>query len=205
MQERIRLNKISLREQKQRMAMYRRFLPVLEAKKQQLLMQLSLVRKEIGLQKVRMEVVMKEIGSWGGIYRMIEATLRYHLVIREVKYLYRNIAGLRIREFREVVFDEPGYSLFMAPYSFDNILLKTREAISSREMIKVLVEQERILEKEFRKTSQRINLYEQRLIPRCVEVIRKIEVHLQDQQAAAVGVAKVAKRLSEESSYYAQT
>jgi vacuolar-type H+-ATPase subunit D/Vma8 len=35
------------------------------------------------------------------------------------------------------------------------------------------------------------------LIPECREAIRKISVYLQDQQAAAVGVAKVAKRMTE--------
>ena len=47
MAERIKLNKISLREQKQKLAMYQRFLPTLEARKQQLLMQLADVREKI--------------------------------------------------------------------------------------------------------------------------------------------------------------
>jgi vacuolar-type H+-ATPase subunit D/Vma8 len=61
----------------------------------------------------------------------------------------------------------------------------------------MLKEGERVLYEGFRKTSQRINLYEQRLIPGCREAIRRIVVYLQDQQAAGVGVAKVAKRLTE--------
>ncbi len=39
MEERVRLNKVSLREQKQKMVLYGRFLPVLAAKKQHHLMQ----------------------------------------------------------------------------------------------------------------------------------------------------------------------
>jgi len=204
MEERIRLNKVFLREQKQKKAMYGRFLPVLEAKKQQLLMRLSIVRTEINAQNLLMGEVMAEIASFGPVYRMMEEILRYHISIKEVRFFHRNIAGLKMREFRDVVFDEPGYSLFMTPYSFDHVLSKTREAISLREKIKMLEQQFRGLEKEFRKTSQRINLYDQRLIPQCTEAIRKITVHLQDQQAAAVGVAKVAKRLGEEASYYSQ-
>ena len=60
----------------------------------------------------------------------------------------------------------------------------------------MLKEQEKVLYQGFLKTSQRINIYEQRLIPEDRTTIRKITVYLQDQQAAAVGVAKVAKRLS---------
>src|SRR5450756_1071662 len=88
--------------------------------------------------------------------------------------------------------------VFATPYSFETVLVRMREAIALREEIRILKEQERILSDGFRKTSQRINLYEQRLIPDCREALRKIAVYLQDQQAAAVGVAKTAKRLSEE-------
>ena len=64
MAERIRLNKVSLREQKQRVAMYERFLPALEARKQQLVMQLALVRRNIRDQRDLMEKMLEEISSW---------------------------------------------------------------------------------------------------------------------------------------------
>ena len=50
MAERIKLNKISLRTQKQRLAMYQRFLPALEARKQQFMMELAAVRTQIAKQ-----------------------------------------------------------------------------------------------------------------------------------------------------------
>jgi len=203
MAERIRLNKVSLREQKQKMAMYERFLPALEARKQQLIMQLALVRKNILDQRARMENVLAEIRTWSSLYREVDELLRYLLSIQEVRFTVRNVAGLRIRDFVEVVFKDAGYSFFGTPYSFDTVLQKTREAITLREHMKLLREQEHVLMEGFRKTSQRINLYEKRLIPQCRETVRKISVYLQDQQAAAVGVAKVAKRLNEEASYHA--
>jgi V/A-type H+-transporting ATPase subunit D len=202
MAERIRLNKVSLREQKQKMAMYERFLPALEARKQQLIMQLTVIRTNIRDQRELMETMLEEIRSWASLYWDIERVLRFYIVIREIRCASRNIAGLKIREFKEVEFDDPGYSFFRTPYSFDAVLKRTREAISLRERIKILEEQERVLLEGFRKTSQRINLYEKMLIPQCREAVRRISVYLQDQQAAAVGVAKVAKRLSEEASYY---
>ncbi|HNS78973.1 MAG TPA: V-type ATP synthase subunit D [Syntrophorhabdus sp.] len=202
MAERIRLNKVSLREQKQKMAMYERFLPALEARKQQLIMQLAVIRTNILVQRELMETMLADIRSWASLYWDVGKILRYYIAIREIRCVSRNVAGLKIREFKEVIFDDPGYSLFRTPFSFDTILKKTRDAISLREGIKILEEQEQVLLEGFRKTSQRINLYEKRLIPQCREAIRRISVYLQDQQAAAVGVAKVAKRLGEETSYY---
>ncbi len=201
MAERIKLNRITLREQKQKLFLYERFLPALEARKQQFLMQLAIVRKEIGEQQDVMQKQLEEIARWSSLYWNMTTILPFFISLREIRRHVKNVAGLKVPVLEEVVFDDPPYSLFATPYSFDEVLSKTREVISLREHIKILKEQEEILMAGFRKTSQRINLYEQRLIPGCREVIRKVTVYLQDQQAAAVGVAKVAKRLSEEASY----
>ncbi len=201
MTERIKLNKVFLREQKQKLAMYERFLPALEARKQQFLMHLGIIRKTIEDRQSIMDMRLNEIAGWSPLYWDMQKILPFYVAIREVRVKSKNVAGLKVPEYQEVIFDEPSYSLFATPYSFDIVLLSTREVISLREHIGVLRKQEGILSDGFRKTSQRINLYEQRLIPDCREAIRKITVYLQDQQAAAVGVAKVAKRLKEEALY----
>jgi V/A-type H+-transporting ATPase subunit D len=198
MAERIKLNKVSLRTQKQKLAMYRRFLPALEARKQQFLMHLAIVRKEIAVQEARMQEVLQEIKTWSALYGDMGPLLRYFIEIREIKTSIRNVAGLKVPQFHGVDFSDPPYSFFATPFSFEEVMLRSRDAIACREAIRMLREQEGVLFEGFRKTSQRINLYEQRLIPGCREAIRKISVYLQDQQAASVGVAKVAKRMTEE-------
>jgi len=197
MAERIKLNKVSLREQKQKLALYQRFLPALEARKQQFLMQLAVVRKDIAEKEQDVEALAAQIIRWSPLIWDMERRLEPFLEFREILVSMHNVAGLKIPQFQEVIFQEPSYSVFAAPYSFEVVLSHLREAIRRREELRILQEQERILAEGFRKTSQRINLYEQRLIPDCHEALRKISVYLQDQQAAAVGVAKVAKRLLE--------
>jgi V/A-type H+-transporting ATPase subunit D len=197
MASRIKLNKVSLREQKQKLALYQRFLPALEARKQQFLMQLAVVRKDIRQREDELDTLVAEISAWSPLIRDREGTLKSFLEIREVRVSMQNVAGLKIPRFQEVIFQELSYSVFATAYSFETVLARLREAIGLREDVRILYEQERVLSEGFRKTSQRINLYEQRLIPDCREALRKISVYLQDQQAAAVGVAKVAKRLLE--------
>jgi len=197
MAERIKLNKVSLREQKQKLALYQRFLPALEARKQQFLMQLGLVRKDIRRQEEVLAALLAAIAQWSALLWDLEPLLRYFIKIEDLRFTMHNVAGLKIPRFEKVVFADPSYSVFATAYSFEAVLIRMREAIALREEIRILKEQERILSDGFRKTSQRINLYEQRLIPDCREALRKIAVYLQDQQAAAVGVAKTAKRLSE--------
>jgi V/A-type H+-transporting ATPase subunit D len=197
MAERIKLNKVSLREQKQKMALYQRFLPALEARKQQFLMQLGVVRKDIRKQENALAQLIADMALWAPLIRDMEGRRKPFIKIRQIRVAMHNVAGLKIPLFEEVVFEDPAYSVFATSYSFEIVLERLREAIRRREKLKILLEQERILADGFRKTSQRINLYEQRLIPECREALRKITVYLQDQQAAAVGVAKVAKRLLE--------
>jgi V/A-type H+/Na+-transporting ATPase subunit D len=197
MAQRIKLNKVSLREQKQKMVLYQRFLPALEARKQQFLMQLSVVRKETREQEDTLSGLIADISQWSALIRDMEGLLKPFLAIQKIQISLRNVAGLKIPLFQEVVFADLSYSFFATAYSFEIVLARLREAISLRENLRILREQERILAEGFRKTSQRINLYEQRLIPDCREALRKITVYLQDQQAASVGVAKVAKRLLE--------
>src|SRR5512145_788903 len=197
MAQRIKLYKVSLREQKQKMALYQRFLPALEARKQQFLMQLAVVRKDIREQEHALTQLMADMALWAPLVRDMEGQLKPFVEIRQVRVSMNNVAGLKIPIFQEVIFEDIPYSIFATPYSFEIVLSRLREAIRRREKLKILLKQERILADGFRKTSQRINLYEQRLIPECREALRKIAVYLQDQQAAAVGVAKVAKRLLE--------
>jgi V/A-type H+-transporting ATPase subunit D len=197
MAERIKLNKVSLRTQKQKLAMYQRFLPALEARKQQFLMQLAIVRRQIVEQEARLKDIMQEIATWSALYGDLGPLLRYFIQIEEIKSSVRNVAGLKVPQFHGVEFSDPPYSYFATPLSFEEVLRQSRNAIECREAIRMLKEGEQVLFEGFRKTSQRINLYEQRLIPDCREAIRKIVVYLQDQQAASVGVAKVAKRMTE--------
>ena len=197
MAQRIKLNKVSLREQKQKMALYQRFLPALEARKQQFLLQLAVVRKDIREQQTALSEITADISLWAPLVRDMEDVLRPFVEIRQVRVSLHNVAGLKIPLFQEVVFEDLSYSAFATAYSFEIVLKQLHEAIRLREKLRILLSQERILAEGFRKTSQRINLYEQRLIPECREALRKIAVYLQDQQAAAVGVAKVAKRLLE--------
>jgi V/A-type H+-transporting ATPase subunit D len=197
MADRIKLNKVSLREQKQKLALFQRFLPALEARKHQFLLQLGLVRSEIREREEAMAALLAEMVPWSALIRDQEGLWRYFLEIREVRLSWHNIAGLKIPRFEGVDFHDPPYSFFATPYSFEIVLVALRKGLSLREEIRILHDQERVLAEGFRKTSQRINLYEQRLIPGCLDALRRIAVYMQDRQAASVGVAKVAKRLTE--------
>src|SRR5665647_1065514 len=119
MAQRIKLNKVSLREQKQKMALYQRFLPALEARKQQFLMQLAVVRKDIREQEDALVQLKADISLWAPLVRDMENVLRPFVEIRQVRVSMHNVAGLKIPLFKEVVFADLSYSAFAAAYSFE--------------------------------------------------------------------------------------
>lgn len=196
MPENIKLNKVSLREQKQKLGMYQRFLPALEARKQLFLLQLTQVRKAIQEKRSQLETSLKEAGAFGSLFREMEGLLGPFLEIEQVKSSVKNFAGLKVPHLDGIVFRQPAYGFFDTPYSFEIIRDMARKIIVLKTELKYLQDQEALLSEGLRKTSQRINLYEQRLMPDCRDAIRHINVYLQDQRAVAVGVAKAAKRLS---------
>ena len=61
-------------------------------------------------------------------------------------------------------------------------------------LVSTLRQQEALLEKELRSTSQRVNLFEKVKIPEAKENIRVIGVYLGDQQTAAVVRGKISKK-----------
>ena len=195
MPENIKLNKVSLREQKQKLGMYQRFLPALEARKQLFLLQLAQIRKQILDKKDQLADALKAAESFAPLYWQMEGLLKPFLEIETMQKSTKNFAGLKVPQLDEVVFRQPAYGFFDTPYSFETVRDRTREIILLRTELDFLEQQEALLSEGLRKTSQRINLYEQRLMPDCRDAIRHINVYLQDQRAVAVGVAKAAKRL----------
>lgn len=195
MPENIKLNKVSLREQKQKLGIYQRFLPALEARKQLFLVRLALVRKNIQQKQEGLEALLKDISAISPLYWEMEGLLLPFLEITGVERSLKNFAGLKVPHLEKITFAEPLYGYFDTPYTFEAVRDVTRRAIILKQELDTLRRQEEMIAEGLRKTSQRINLYEQRLMPECREAIRHINVYLQDRRAVAVGVAKAAKRL----------
>ncbi|NRA91033.1 MAG: V-type ATP synthase subunit D, partial [Simkaniaceae bacterium] len=113
--------------------------------------------------------------------------------VLEVEKRYENIAGAEIPFFEKVVFQPFEYSLFESPIWVDAAMEEVKILVVAKKKIEVVEEKKKILEKELREVSIRVNLFEKILIPRTQGNIKKIKVFLGDQELASVAQAKVAK------------
>jgi len=190
----VKLTKNELKKQKDSLKMYKRYLPTLILKKQQL-------QAEIRTTEIRLEELMDEkkridesFKSWIGVFGEKGVFTPDILKITEVKTGHGNIAGVSIPVFQGAEFALASYDLLTKPLWLDLAAEKLKAVFLLDLEAQVVEEQRRRLAHELRVTTQRVNLFEKIKIPETKGNIKNIQVYLGDQQTAAVVRGKIAKR-----------
>ena len=190
----IKLTKNELKVQKDALKMYRRYLPTLTLKKQQLQSEIRTI--EAKAKAVRKEREDLEFGfrEWIAVFSETDAFPRGIITVSNIRKGKGNIAGVDIPIFEGADFSRGDYDLYETPLWVDIAANHMERAMSLDLEAEVLDEQVRLLEIELLATSQRVNLFEKVKIPETKENIRKIGVYMADQQVAAVVRSKISKR-----------
>ncbi len=192
----IKFTKTELKHQQDEEKQFRRFLPTLQLKKQQLQFevrhsaeQLEQVEEE---RRRHEESIARFIALFGDrdAADFVTSQVRISRVLRG----YVNIAGITVPTFERVEFEPLKWDLFATDWYVDDAVAAVKEAVSLREAARILEEQHALLAAELRSTTQRVNLFEKVKIPECRENIRKIRIMLGDAETSAVARSKIAKR-----------
>jgi V/A-type H+-transporting ATPase subunit D len=189
----IRLTKNELKKQKDSLKMYKRYLPTLMLKKQQL-------QGEIRLTDIRLKELHSEIEhldesfkSWIAVFGETGVFTKDLLKITSLRTGLGNIAGVAIPIFEGADFEVTSYDLINTPLWLDKAIECMKQALLLELEAEIVEEQKKRLDKELRTTTQRVNLFEKVKIPETRNNIKKIQVYLGDQQTAAVVRGKIAK------------
>jgi len=189
----IRLTKNELKKQKDSLKMFKRYLPTLMLKKQQLQSEIRITDtrlKELQIAKVQLDESFK---PWIGVFGETGVFLKEMLKITSLKTGYGNIAGVPIPVFEGAEFEVATYDLTSTPAWLDKAVECMKKALLLQMESEVIEEQKKRLDKELRTTTQRVNLFEKVKIPETRGNIKKIQVYLGDQQTASVVRGKIAK------------
>lgn len=190
----IKLTKNELKVQKDALKMYRRYLPTLTLKKQQLQAEIRTIEaKAIAVRKER-ENLEKGFHSWIAVFSEQDAFPQGIITVSNIRKGIGNIAGVAIPTFEGADFSRGDYDLYSTPLWVDIAANHMEKAMSLDLEAEVLDEQVRLLEKELQATSQRVNLFEKVKIPETMENIKKISVYMADLQVSAVVRSKISKR-----------
>lgn len=190
----IKLTKNEQKVQKDALKMYQRYLPTLTLKKQQLQSEIRTIEikaKEVRQQRVELE---KEFQVWIAVFGEEEAFKPEMVTVRNIRKGVGNIAGVTIPVYEGADFSRGDYDLYSTPLWIDMAADRMEKALSLDLEADVLDEQVRLLSKELRTTSQRVNLFEKVKIPEAKSNIKKISVYLGDQQVSEVVRSKISKK-----------
>lgn len=190
----IKLTKNELKVQKDALKMYRRYLPTLTLKKQQLQAEIRTIEEQaIAVRKEKSDLE-KDFESWIAVFGEMDAFPDGIITVSNVRKGSGNIAGVAIPTFDGADFSRGEYDLYATPLWIDIAANHMERAMLLDLEAEVLDEQVRLLEAELRSTSQRVNLFEKVKIPETLANIKKISIYMADQQVSAVVRSKISKR-----------
>lgn len=190
----IKLTKNELKAQKDALKMYQRYLPTLTLKKQQLQTEIRSIDQRAKEVREKRKALEAEFSKWIAVFGEQNAFKPDMVTVRNIRKGTGNIAGVTIPIYEGADFSRGDYDLYSTPLWIDLAADRMEKALSYDLEADVLDEQVRLLSKELRTTTQRVNLFEKVKIPETKANIKKITVYLGDQQVAAVVRGKISKK-----------
>jgi len=194
----IKLTKNELKQQKDALKMYERYLPTLQLKKLQLQTEIRSIETRLHERADLRDALLKETRAWMAVFGEEDQIRRndgsWILSVARIRTGVGNVAGVEIPVFEDAEFAQDDYDLFVKPLWVDRALARLKEELRIDLELLILREQIARLAQELRVTAQRVNLFEKVKIPETEENIRKIRISLGDQQTAQVVRGKIAKR-----------
>jgi V/A-type H+/Na+-transporting ATPase subunit D len=190
------LNKSSLKQQRDQLGLFRKFLPSLDLKRQQLLAALKQAQAE--LKKAEAEIhqfdaITASLYPLLGSDTLATRDLSQLVRVKAVQIETENLAGVHLPAVREVEFEAAPYSTLATPFWIDQLVAALKRMAELR--IQETVSRQRVerLEAAGRRVTQRVNLFDKVLIPQAEQNIKRIQIFLADQERSAVVRSKIAK------------
>lgn len=197
----IKLSKTELKQQRDALKQYSRFLPTLQLKKQQLQVEMRACAEKIAINERKELAVVKSLSDWSALFgeRDVVSLIAENLRIKEINREYCNVAGVRVPVYHSMTFELVPYSLFSADPWIDDAIEAVKRIVEIRTERDIIREQNELIRQELRVTTQRVNLFEKVKIPETKENIRRIQISISDNAIAAVARSKIAKKKLQES------
>ncbi len=190
----IKLTKNELKVQKDALKMYKRYLPTLTLKKQQLQSEIRVIEANARAVRQKKAELEKDFNAWISVFSEKGIFPENAVSVSNIQKGTANIAGVVIPTYQGADFARGDYDLYETPLWVDIAADRMESAISLDLEAEVLDEQVRLLQKELLSTTQRVNLFEKVKIPETEENIKKISIYMADQQVSAVVRSKISKK-----------
>lgn len=187
------LNKSALKQHRDHLTMYRRFLPSLDLKRQQLISEYQQAKAVLANTEREVEVFLDAQTDLLALLGASEQDLSGLTTLETTGIHEQNLLGVRLPVLDELTFQRAEYSMLAKPFWVDRLIEVLEEMTRLRFRLNVERERVQMLNEAVRRITQRVNLFEKVLIPQSEEAIQRIRIYLADAERAAVVRSKIAK------------
>jgi len=191
---RLSLSKSSLSRETRQLKSYRRFLPSLDMKRRQLIVEREKTLREMEQIQQAIDSLQQQIGRDIPMLANQDIAVEGLLRVDEVELDEENVMGTRLPLLQQVKFNQHHYALLGRPHWVDRMLERMREMLQLQLQLQVIEHRRHLLHQAVQKITQRVNLFDKVLIPRTEQNISRIRIYLADSERAGVVRAKIAKR-----------
>jgi V/A-type H+-transporting ATPase subunit D len=192
--KKIKFTRTELKQQRDALARFKRYLPTLKLKEQQVQSSIVQTRQLYNKAQDEVDATGRIISAYDGLFNDVSGTnFKKFASPESVQTSTYSIAGVYVPKLESISFPKADYSLFgTAPWT-DKALADLKTLHKQEAELKILQECLDLLQAELKKVMQRVNLFEKVMIPDTQENIRRIRIALGDQMTAGVARAKIAK------------
>ena len=194
---RLSLNKAQLAREIADLAMYRRFLPSLDLKRQQLMAERKKAQARLGAIEAEVAAQITAVGAQIPMLADKTIDLAGLATIRSVTLGERNVVGQKLPVLEALEVEILPYGYLARPHWVDLVAERLKNTLQLRIEARIVKRQLTLLDIAITKVTQRVNLFDKVLIPRATTNIRRIQIALGDLERAAVVTSKIAKRKRE--------
>jgi V/A-type H+-transporting ATPase subunit D len=191
---RLQLSKSSLANEAKSLSTYKRFLPSLDLKRQQLMVEKN---KAVALVKEttqRIDTLELEVGDHLPMLANDDIKLKGLVKLTKANLGSENVVGIHLPTLSGIEVKVKSYALMATPHWVDNVVAILKEMLELKVLVKVNKQRLALLEKAVQTITQRVNLFDKVLIPQTEANIKRIKIYLSDEQMASVVRSKIAKR-----------
>ena len=190
----ISLSKSSLQKERTQLQLYKKMLPSLDMKRQQLTIELAKARTEYETIKSRLEELKRSTAEQLPMLSNEKLVLSNLVRMESITTGQENVVGVRLPFVKDVKCQVMHYSMLSRPFWVDILVDRLREAAELSATISIAEKRMTILEQAKRRISQRVNLFDKVLIPTVKGNIKQISTYLGDMERTSVVRSKIAKR-----------
>lgn len=191
---RLALNKSALSREREKLRTFERFLPSLDLKRRQLIAEREQARAQLLGTREAIRQLQRETAASLPMLGNEQLDLQGLVSVEAVDMGRENCLGTLLPTLESVRIEKRAYSLLAKPHWVDQLAERLAQRLELQVRLQVELRRQELLERAVQVITQRVNLFDKVLIPRSRGNIRRLQVHLADNERAAVIRAKLAKK-----------